>query len=68
MKLTTVSSTFVYSLFFGSIIPSVLATNNTAEDITIRTIGAPNTIDYKVYYGNIFKYLVLLKQVNFNAI
>ncbi|KAG2190225.1 hypothetical protein INT46_003466 [Mucor plumbeus] len=50
MKLTTVSSTFVYSLFFGSIIPSVLATNNTAEDITIRTIGAPNTIDYKVYY------------------
>ncbi|KAL9556016.1 hypothetical protein MBANPS3_002074 [Mucor bainieri] len=50
MKLLTVSSTFVCSLFFGSIIPSVLAANNTAEGITIRTVGAPNSVDFKLYY------------------
>jgi inorganic pyrophosphatase len=25
----------------------------TADDITIRTIGAPNTLNYTVYYGNL---------------
>ncbi|KAI8647799.1 inorganic pyrophosphatase [Parasitella parasitica] len=50
MKFSTVSSTFVCSLFFGSMAPFVMATNNTADGITIRTIGAPNTVDYKVYY------------------
>lgn len=65
MKLLTVSSTFVCSLFFGSIIPSVLAANNTAEGITIRTIGAPNSVDFKLYYGNIWAWIN--KQTNTNC-
>lgn len=53
MRLITASSIFVYSLFFGTFIPGILADSN-IDDITLRTIGAPNSLDYEVYYG---KYL-----------
>jgi hypothetical protein len=52
MKLLTASSTFVCSIFFGALIPSIMAAG-TADDITIRTIGAPNTLNYTIYYGNL---------------
>lgn len=45
MKLLSASSIFVCSLFFKS-----LLAGNT-DDITIRSVGAPNTLDYKLYYG-----------------
>jgi inorganic pyrophosphatase len=48
MKLSSASS----AIFFCVLIPSIMAVG-TADDITIRTIGAPNTLDYAVYYGKL---------------
>lgn len=45
MKLLSASSIFVCSLF----VKSLLAGNT--DDITIRTVGAANTLDYQLYYG-----------------
>ncbi|CAO3655229.1 unnamed protein product [Mucor hiemalis] len=44
MKLLSASSIFVCSLF----VKSLLAGNT--DDITIRTVGAANTLDYQLYY------------------
>ncbi|KAI9470013.1 MAG: inorganic pyrophosphatase [Benjaminiella poitrasii] len=46
MKLFT--SSFVCTLAVGCLISSVLASN--VDDISLRTIGAANTLDYKVYF------------------
>ena len=46
MKLS-IASTIVCSLF---LLPSLLLAGNT-DDITTRLIGAPNTLDFTLYYG-----------------
>lgn len=48
------SAIFVCSLLFGTVIPGIMA-GGTADDINIRTFGAPNTLDFHLYYGKIYK-------------
>lgn len=50
MRLVATSSIFVYSLLFSTFIPELLA-NKTNDNITTRSIGAPNSLDYAVYFG-----------------
>ncbi|KAG2231803.1 inorganic pyrophosphatase [Thamnidium elegans] len=43
------SAVFVCSLLFGTVIPGIMA-YGTADDITMRTFGAPNSLDFHIYY------------------
>lgn len=46
------STIFVCVLFFGAAVPGVTA-HDTTGSITLRQIGAENTLDFQIYYGKI---------------
>lgn len=53
MKAHTLSSLFVSSMTVGSLLPTLLASTN-IDNIQIRSTGAPNTLDFELYYGNLY--------------
>lgn len=48
-------SIFASSFIFGAFIPGSLAESNFGN-VTTRVIGAPNSLDYAVYFGKVYQY------------